>query len=436
MSHSRLPVSMSIIELTYQCVAGSINGLSSTLARTLPSRRAGKLKRFFQSRRGLLERIAHDMKRETRPVYWFHASSLGEYQIARPLMKSLRNDGDKAVLLTFLSPTGIDALGDKPSEKTCADYLYPLPVDSRKNAQEFIRLINPRVAVFMVAELWFNYLNELRRNEIPTLLVSCLIRNDSRYFRRHGQFQKRMLENFTRIIAHDRQTLGNLHRLGLGENAILTGDPLYDNALSIRDTEYHDEIIENFCNGAEHVFVAGSVHYDKDIELTTALIRRHPEVKFIVVPHVVTDDGIRQIKQTIGPDAILYSEAKNGASVADAHVLVIDFIGALSRIYRYGTAAYVGGGFTRLLHSVVEPIVYGIPISFGPRIERKSNPPQMIDRGIGAMVCSPDEIDRWWSRVCTSPATLKEIHDNAISFSDQNRGGADKIVGIIKELAK
>ncbi|MDE7396780.1 MAG: 3-deoxy-D-manno-octulosonic acid transferase [Muribaculum sp.] len=427
---------MSIIELTYQCVAGSINGLSATLARILPSRRAGKLKRFFQSRRGLMERIARDMKHETRPVYWFHASSLGEYQIARSLMKALRNDGDKAVVLTFLSPTGIDAIGGKPSEKTCADYIYPLPVDSRKNAQEFIRITNPRVAVFMVSELWFNYLNELRRRKIPTILVSCLIRNDSRYFRRHGQFHKRMLGNFTRIIAHDLQTLGNLYRLGLGEKSILTGDPLYDNALSIRDTEYRDEIIENFCNGAKQVFVAGSIHYDKDLELTSALINRHPDVKFIVVPHVVTEDGLQLIKRTIGSASVLYSEAKAGTPVADAHVLVIDFIGALSRIYRYGTAAYVGGGFTRLLHSVVEPIVYGIPISFGPRIERKSNPPQMIERGIGAMVCTPDEIDLWWSKVCTSPITLKEIHDNAINFSDQNRGGADKIVGIIKEVAK
>lgn len=426
---------MSIIELTYQCVASSFNGLSAVLSRILPAKR--KSRRFFLSRRGLLDRISDSMSDETRPVYWFHASSLGEYQIARPLMLALRADGDKAVVLTFFSPTGVEALAGKSSDKTCADYIFPLPLDSRNNARHFIDSVKPTIAVFMVAELWHNFLSELKRRDIPTLLVSCLVRRDSRYFKWYGQFQRRMLDNFTMILVHDRQSRANLYHLGLGDKTSIVGDPLYDNALSIRDSEYHDSIIERFCTSEHKVFIAGSIHYDDDLELTASIIKRQPDVKFIVVPHDITDEGIEMIKDCAGTGTIVYSEVTDNTDLAGAHVLIVDFVGCLSRIYRYGTAAYVGGGFTRLLHSVIEPLVYGIPVCFGPRIERKANPLMMIDNGTGTMVCTPDEINNWWRLVIEQhPQLLDEVRDTAHKFTEENRGGADSVVSIIKSLAQ
>ena len=114
--------------------------------------------------------------------------------------------------------------------------------------------------------------------------------------------------------------------------------------------------------------------------------------------------------------------------MTDARVLIIDFVGALAYIYRYASWAYVGGGFTRLLHSVIEPAVYGIPVSFGPNIRRKVTPTEMVRLGIGAVVHDADELDQWFKSLKNDRARRDYIAKRAAKYVKQNTGATPRVV--------
>ena len=65
-------------------------------------------------------------------------------------------------------------------------------------------------------------------------------------------------------------------------------------------------------------------------------------------------------------ESIRYSDAE-GKNLDDCTVLIVDNIGLLSRLYRYGEFAFVGGGYGKGLHNILEAACYGIPILFGNR---------------------------------------------------------------------
>ena len=214
-------------------------------------------------------------------------------------------------------------------------------------------------------------------------------------------------------------------------------DPLFDNALSIAKLPYENRVIESFIkdhNDREkrQVIVAGSLHPDKDLELIGALAKEYPELKIIVVPHEITSGMISKIKETVPGEIRLYSECDEDTDFKDVNCLVIDYVGDLSKIYRYADMAYVGGGFTRLLHSVVEPLAYGLPVSFGPVIHRKSLPTEMIDNGTGTIVKTPSEIIEWKKR--NTSENLRRVKQNATRLCEANIGGAQKASHLILNL--
>ena len=110
----------------------------------------------------------------------------------------------------------------------------------------------------------------------------------------------------------------------------------------------------------------------------------------------------------------------------------MDFVGALAYMYRYATWAYVGGGFTPLLHSLIEATVYGIPVSFGPQIHRKVTPRQMIDLGIGQIVRNADDLDRWFTSLKDNTPRLEEIREISKKYVHSNIGATEEIVKAIE----
>ncbi len=114
--------------------------------------------------------------------------------------------------------------------------------------------------------------------------------------------------------------------------------------------------------------------------------------------------------------------------MSDAQVMIVDFVGALAYIYRYASWAYVGGGFTRLLHSVIEPAVYGIPVSFGPNIRRKVTPTEMERLGIGKVVHDIEELDIWFKRLKSDTARQQYIAKRAAKYVSQNTGATPRVV--------
>lgn len=417
------------MKFIYDVAVKAVNGVLKLYSAMPGNGARRKFSRFVKGRRNLISKIAEEMEADGRslPVVWFHAASLGEFGIARPLIARLKESGECNVVMTFFSPSGYEPVS---RNHPTIDHLFYLPLDTPANAAAFLDAVKPSAAVFMVSEYWPNILMELQRRAIPTYLVSAIIRDDSPFFKWYGSVFRKALPAYSRFFVLDEHSKENLAKLGY-ENVSLSRDPLFDNAELVANTPWSDPLVERFKNGRK-LFIAGSISDERDLKLVSSLANSHPDTRFLFVPHDVSPETVARIKASLKGECKAYSECDETTALSSTQVMVIDFVGALAYLYRYADWAYVGGGFTPLLHSVIEPVVYGIPVSFGPRIHRKVTPRQLIDLGIGAMVTSPEELDAWFRTLCNDDERLARIREKAASYVGKYADATSSILEPIK----
>lgn len=387
----------------------------------------GKFRRFARGQRQVMDKLVSELG-NTGPgvikTVWLHAASLGEYAIARPIINELRRRGNFRIVMTFFSPSGYEVIENKPGE---VDYLYYLPLDTRRNVTRFLDLVKPDAAAFMVSEYWYNYLHELKRRGIPTYLISAKITRKSIFNRPYGFLHRRCLSCYRHIFVLDEESRGMLNHLG-ANNVTVSGNPLFDNAIAKASEQWADAVLNRFTSGHDRIFVAGSVHDDTDIDLIAKLANAHRDTRFIIVPHSISDDFISRIETRLKGGSCRYSCSHDTTTFADTQSIIIDNVGMLAYIYRYGTLAYVGGGFTPLLHSVIEATVYGIPVTFGPCIHRKITPQQLSDLGLGQVIHNYEDLNDWMQRMNGNTRRLCEIRKIALGYISRNAHATEAIV--------
>ncbi|MGB3850862.1 MAG: glycosyltransferase N-terminal domain-containing protein [Tunicatimonas sp.] len=301
------------------------------------------------------------------PCFWFHCASLGEFEQGRPLIEALRTRYPNAqIVLTFFSPSGYKVRRDY----TVADLVSYLPFDGWRNAQQFVRLVRPTVAFFVKYEYWYGYLRALRRQGVPAVSVSTLLAPDHIAFRWYGGFYRRTMRLFTHYFAQDQRTADLLAKIGIDQTTI-AGDTRFDRVAALASQAGEVELAARF-KGNEPVFVAGST-WPPDHDALLPLVREFTdELKFIIAPHQIEEAELARIEEAIPYQVVRYSRAKL-ETVANYRVLLIDNVGMLTALYRYGDFAYVGGAFGKSLHNVLEPATFGMPIYFGNRSYRHVN---------------------------------------------------------------
>lgn len=416
------------MNLIYNAAVDAMNSFVGLYGKCLRKKSCRKFSRFVKGQRGLMDHIRTEMAGIDRsvPTIWFHAASLGEYGVARPLINAVRRSGRCNIIMTFFSPSGYEPVSQNHPD---IDRVFYLPLDTRRKARRFIEIVKPDRAVILISEYWPNYLQQLKFSSVPTFLVSAIIRDNSQFFRWYGKIYRKSLSAFSHIFVLNEASRFNLRMLGYTDVTV-AGDALFDNAALVARTPWSDPVLERFSAGRQ-VFIAGSISDENDLKMVATLVKRHPEVAFILVPHDIKDSAIEAIKDACGPGIIRYSQTTpDDTSLSTAHCLIVDCMGKLAYLYRYGTWAYVGGGFTPLLHSVIEATVYGLPVAFGPRIERKVTPQQLIGLGIGAAVTNSEELDSWFN-ANRDAARLAEIKEKCATYVRQNVGATENIVSEI-----
>ena len=383
-----------------------------------------KTRKFFAGRRGQFARMEKEC-RGVENILWVHAASYGEFEEARPILEEIRKmDTSVKVLATFFSPSGYEHLKNDP----IADFVYYLPFDTPWNARRFLDIVRPVKAIFSISDYWMCFLNELRRRNIPTFLTSARFVGTMFYFKPLGFAYRRMFRNcFTRILVRDRRSYDMLGTIGV-EQRELIGDPRMDRVLRIASQEWSDEKVGRWARG-EKVFVVGSMLEGKDEEVVSELINSHPGSKFLVVPHEVDDGGVERFCRMLHRKPAVYTHLEEGYESSD--VLVVNVVGILSKLYRYGFAAYVGGGFDSAPHSIVEAAVYGIPVSYGPIFRSHFHCYFLIDAGAGKSVSSGRDLNDWYDAIVGDAALLEKMSVAAREYCESGRGAALKMAEAI-----
>ena len=348
-----------------------------------------KVRKMWRGERAAVALLKEKVDPKAKYV-WFHAASLGEFEQGRPIMERLRSEHPEyKILLTFFSPSGYEVRKNYDG----ADIICYLPLDTPANARRFLRAVRPVMAFFIKYEFWYNYLHILRHRQVPVYSVSSIFRPGQIFFRWYGRQYSRVLKCFTHFFVQNEQSRDLLHTLHL-DNVTVTGDTRFDRVLQIKGQAKTLPVVEYFCQytiaddpdddiitayaGSKRpkgVFVAGSSWPpDEDLFIRYFLDRQlfgYGKWKMIIAPHVIDESHLQQIEQKLsGLKVVRYTQAKTDISIERADVLIIDCFGLLSSIYRYGTVAYVGGGFGVGIHNVLEAAVWGIPVLFGPNNER------------------------------------------------------------------
>ncbi len=384
-----------------------------------------KAKQWIGGRRGLLKKIESQYEAKEKTL-WVHAASLGEFEQGRPLIEKFKEDNpDYQIIVTFFSPSGYEIRKDYEG----ADYVFYLPVDTPANARKFISLIRPTMVMFVKYEFWYHFLKELKRQDIPTYLVSAVFRKEHLFFKSYGGWYRKMLHFFKHIFVQDSGSLQLLQSIGVAHTSI-SGDTRFDRVGQITDNVKPIPIAEKF-KGQRQMFIAGS-SWPADEEIFCRYINEEsPEnICWLIAPHEIDDAHIKKIIKLIDPKkkTIRYSEA-NEENVQGADVLIIDNIGLLSSLYAYGDIAHIGGGFTDGIHNTLEAATFGMPITFGPDYHKFNEAIELIDIGGAFCINNYQEfkplLDTWISNAEKRELAARKSAD----YVQNNRGATSKVLG-------
>jgi 3-deoxy-D-manno-octulosonic-acid transferase len=383
-----------------------------------------KAKLWVQGRRNIFEQIRATIQRSPNPVVWFHCASLGEFEQGRPIIEKIKKDQpDLKVVLTFFSPSGYEIR----KNYTGADHVFYLPLDTPGNAKKFISIVKPTAAFFVKYEFWFNYLNELKNNAIPAYLVSGIFRTDHYFFKGYGAWFRKQLTAFDHFYLQDDNSAGLLNVIGY-KNTTVAGDTRFDRVFEVSQNTKKITLVEQF-KQQQPVFVAGST-WEPDEALLSTFDFSASGFKLIIAPHEITEERIQGILARSKKNAIRYSQA-TGETARKADILIIDNIGMLSSVYQYGTVAFIGGGFGKGIHNILEAAAFGLPVLFGPNYKKFEEAKELVHLRGAFVVNNDKELQSIIELLTRSPAGLL-AEATAKRYIQHHVGATEKILGTIK----
>ncbi len=355
---------------------------------------------------------------------WVHAASLGEFEQGRPLIESIKKSfPERKIVLTFFSPSGYEIRKDYEE----ADYVFYLPADTKRNAQRFIKAINPGMVFFIKYEFWYHFLTDLKKNDIPVYGVSVIFRESQSFFKWYGRWFRKMLKSFSHFYLQDEKSAKLLKSIGIN-NYTVAGDTRFDRVKEIAEAAEDIDVAHEFSKGYSTIVAGSSWPADEKI-LTSYINESHENVKMIIAPHEIDDAHIRDIESSLKVLSFRITSPPDNPS--DFMVMIVDSMGILAAIYRYGQVAYIGGGFGSGIHNVLEASTYGIPAIFGPKYKKYKEACDLVDLGGGFEITSSEEFERVISKMWNDSDSLKSSGMSAEKYVNRMCGATSLIM---KEL--
>lgn len=356
---------------------------------------------------------------------WFHASSLGEFEQGRPMIEKIKKDYPHyKILLTFFSPSGYEVRKNYPE----ADVVCYLPFDTPYRVRKFIHLANPCMAIFIKYEFWSNYLSELKKQAIPTYIISAIFRPDQLFFKWYGKPYRKILSCFNHLFVQDNASQNLLEKYNI-KNVTVLGDTRFDRVLDVQKQARLIPLVEKFVTsgkGEKQLTLVVGSSWPQDEEFIINYFNEHPELKLIIAPHEIDRPHLLDIHSLLKRPSIRLSEANEQNIKRDC--LIVDSFGLLSSIYRYGEIAYVGGGFGKSIHNILEAAVYGIPVIFGPKFQKFKEAKDLIAVGGAFTIPDAGSFQKKMDELINSPDLLHAAGHQAGEFVRCNAGATDKIL--------
>lgn len=391
----------------------------------------GKTRAMIRGRRGWKKLYPTLIPPKKHKRYWFHCASLGEFEMARPVIEQVQVEFPEAeIIVSFFSPSGYEMR----KHFLCTAVLY-LPFDTRHNAKKWYDIIQPDVAVFVKYEFWLNYMHAGLQAGCHMMAISALFREGQFFFEPWAAAWKQQLQKFRRIFVQNEASaaVGKEEEL---RNIIVSGDTRFDRVL---DTVAHMEPlaeIERFKNGAP-LLVCGSTWAEEEKLLFEYLsVKSWPlGWKWIIAPHEVNEAHVTSVMDRLSDYyPIRFSEFLKGGDSSKNKILVMDNVGLLSRIYRYADAAVIGGAWGKGLHNILEAASFGMPVLFGPKHQKFPEAAEGIEAGFCFSAKNYDDFEVYLNRMLGNVELRAELSAKAADWVKSKAGATEMVMDYFRKI--
>lgn len=388
-----------------------------------------KIRTALKERKLLFAELSANIENldKSKKNIWFHSSSVGEFEQAKPIIERLKESEEYNIIVSFLSPSGFHSA----KRYLFADVITYLPFDSRKNIELFLSVIKPIVFIIMRYDFWPNTIWGSHKRNIPIFLVDATMKSNSkRKLPLVKNFHDHLFNHFTKILTISDIDKNRFLKFGLTDEKVITvGDTRYDRVFSKSQNALTKNILDDKIIKGKKVLVAGSTWREDEEVFFPAILKLHKHVDnllTIVVPHEPTIPTIEQIEYELKDDvSIIRFSLLNQYN--NEQIIIIDSIGILITLYANADFAFVGGGFKSNIHNVLEPAVYGIPVIFGPKHSNSQEAESLINVGGGFEVQNKKQLYKLLRKITLDDNFRIKSGVAAKNFVQSNIGATEKI---------
>lgn len=368
-----------------------------------------------------------------RPVAWFHAASLGEFEQGRPVIEALRATYPQyQIVLSFFSPSGYEVRKNYAG----ADVITYLPADTAANAREWLTTVRPQLAFFIKYEFWYHYLRTLHEANVPTISFSAIFRPNQLFFKPWGGFYRNILTYFRAILVQNQESVELLRAIGI--EAVLAGDTRFDRVAQVATTKRDIPKVAAFIADNVPTLIVGSA-WAADMAVLIPMLNQFPApLRVIIAPHEIHNAEIDGWRSQLNEPSVLFSELTTslgeGVRGGVVRYLFIDNIGMLSSLYQYGTMAYIGGAFGKGLHNCLEAATFGLPLLFGPHHRKFQEAVDLVQQGGAFAISNTDELAQAFTTLYENAPTRERAGAICKAYVLDNVGATDKVMAVIAGL--
>lgn len=382
-----------------------------------------KVRQWVQGRKNLLKKIEQDLSGEKAPILWIHSASLGEFEQGRPLIERLKTEKPEyKILITFFSPSGYEIRKNYP----LADYVYYLPEDTSSNARQFLKLVQPKAAVFIKYEYWYNYMYYLSLDKTPLIFISSIFRPSQAFFQFYGGWFLKHLDKVNHFFVQNEISKALLEEVGINQVSI-SGDTRFDRVAQIAEQVDENKIVKEFKNG-QKLFLGGST-WPEDEKLISYIANKFPDLKILIAPHQIDEAHIQQI-EGIFKTSIRYSNAMH-IDLKQHQIMIINNMGLLSSLYQYADMAMIGGGFGAGIHNTLEAATFGMPIFIGPNYKKFQEAKDLISEGVIEVVTQEEDLFEVLSKYLKDEEIRSKISKLSKNYILKNKGATQQILSYL-----
>lgn len=385
----------------------------------------GKYRKSFFKRFGM---GVPKIDKKGKPLYLFHAVSMGEVLAAKPVIDQLKKEipGFTFVVSTT-TETGQERAKSLFPEAAAIIYW---PFDFYFSVKRVFRRINPNYLILTEGDFWFGALTEAKRRNVQVSVINGKIsESSSKRFAMFPAFSKKMFGLIDLYCVQSPLFASRFERLGVPKSLIVvTGNVKADVETRILGASDLAALKERFgIDKDDFIVVAGSTHSPEEDLIVQSLpekaklilVPRHPE-RFSAVYSLLCQKGISVAR---------LSQLTESSSLKQNRVLLIDTMGLLIQCYQVADVAIVAGSFTEKVggHNIVEPAQYGVPTLVGPYMFSQSALFESAkDMDAIIQVSNGLELKKALTHLMNDPAAKEEAGKKALRFVEAMRGATDR----------